>query len=181
METTLNPATPAVWPSFPAGTEIQIVKLDPDGNEAIRYPGVVVEGPFPAPWLTLRATWVTRALDIDGLLFIPGDRLHEFFSPAHPFNVFSVFSPAGALRGWYANVTYPSRLDIATSPPTLYWHDLYLDVIALPSGEVVVRDEDELDESGLLHTDPTLHADIVAAHHELLRLVAARTFPFHEQ
>jgi hypothetical protein len=173
--------TPSTWPVFSPGTEVQIVKLGPDGTEVTRYPGVVVDGEFPVPWLVLCATWVSRAYDLDGLLFVPGDRLHEFFSPTHPFNVFSVFSPEGTLRGWYANVTYPSRLDHTTDPPTLYWHDLYLDVIFLPNGEPIVRDEDELADSDLLITNPALHAAIVATRDELLRLCRTHEFPFHER
>jgi len=77
-------------------------------------------------------------------------------------------------------VTYPSRLDTTTNPFTLSWHDLYLDVVALPGGTVVVRDEDELDAAGLMSSDPQLHAEILAARDELLRRFQAREFPFHE-
>lgn len=182
MEMPFSTTTPATWPDLSPGTELQIVKLDPEGNEVTRYPGFVVEGEHPAPWLVLRATWVSRAYDLDGLLFLPGDRLHEFFSPIHPYNVFSVFSPEGTLRGWYANVTYPSRLDLTTTPPTLFWHDLYLDIIALPtSTNPIIRDQDELDDSGLRETNPTLYNAIIATHHDLLHLCRTREFPFHER
>jgi predicted RNA-binding protein associated with RNAse of E/G family len=157
-----------------------VVKLDPAGTEVARYPAVVIAAGAPPPWVAVRATWVSRSHNLNGLRFIAGDRLHEFFSPRHPFNVFSVWSPDGTLRGWYANVTYPSRLDAETTPYTLYWHDLYLDVVALPDGRAVVRDEDELAEAALATADPALHAAILAARDELLRRVAARAFPFHE-
>lgn len=176
-----TPTPPATWPPLASGATLQIVKLNPMGIEAARYPGVVMAEECPDPWIGLRATWVTPKLSIDGLRLVPGDRLHEFFSPVHPFNVFSVFSPEGALRGWYANVTFPTRLDPLTEPPTLIWHDLYLDLIALPTGETTIRDEDELADSGLAHWDPTLHATIVAACDELMRLYRAREFPFHER
>src|SRR5262245_14561707 len=112
------------WPVLPIGATLRIVKLSPEGDEVAIYPGVVIEAGAPSPWVALRATWVSRQHNLDGLLFVPDDTLHEFFSPAHPFNVFSVFAPDGTLRGWYANVTYPSRLDTTTDPFTLYWHDL---------------------------------------------------------
>ncbi|MEA2528551.1 MAG: hypothetical protein QOG89_195 [Thermomicrobiales bacterium] len=169
------------WPVLPLGTTLRIVKLAPDGAEVTSYPGVVVEAGAPSPWVAVRATWVSRLHNLDGLLFVPGDTLHEFFSPAHPFNLFSVFAPDGTLRGWYANVTYPSRLDASTDPCTLSWHDLYLDVVALPDGTVVVRDEDELAAAGLLASDPALHAQILTVRDELLRRCKARQFPFHEQ
>jgi hypothetical protein len=175
--------TPAAeaWPALPVGTELTIVKLAPDGERVTTYPAWVIEAGAPEPWIAARADWVRKVVELDGLRFIPGDRLHEFFSPAHPFNLFSVWSPEGALRGWYANVTYPTRLDVSTSPATLYWHDLYVDVIGLPDGVVVVRDEDELDEARVAESDPALYALITAARDELLRRLAARHFPFHER
>src|SRR4051812_15170791 len=130
-----------VWPDLPPGTALIVVKLDPDGIEVARYPGVVIDVGVPSPWVAVQAQWVSREYNLDGLLFVLGDTLHEFFSSEDRFNVFSVFTPKGQLRGWYANVTYPSRIDPSTEPQTLYWHDLYIDVIALPDGRVVVRDE----------------------------------------
>src|SRR5262245_42684261 len=168
------------WPAIPLGTMLRIVKLAPDGEEVASYPGIVIDAGAPPPWLALRATWGSREHNLDGLRFVPGDTLHEFFSPLDPFNLFSVFAPDGTLRGWYANVTHPSRLDTTTDPFTLYWHDLYLDVVALPDGTVVVRDEEELDAAELLTTDPALHATILTARDELIRRGRARIFPFHE-
>jgi hypothetical protein len=168
------------WPVLPAGTELRIVKLGPNGNEVTSYPGRVIECDAPEPWVVARADWVLKSIEMDGLRFVPGDRLHEFFSPANPFNVFSVWSPEGVLRGWYANVTHAARLDLATDLISLYWHDLYIDVIALPNGVVTVRDEDELDEAGLASSDPNLHAMILRTRDGLLRLFADRAFPFHE-
>lgn len=175
------PLPPVRWPAIPLGTTLRIVKLAPDGSEVTSYPGVTIDAGAPRPWLALRATWVSREHNLDGLRFVPGDTLHEFFSPHHPFNLFSVFAPDGALRGWYANVTYPSRLNTSTDPFSLFWHDLYVDVVALPAGTVVVRDEDELAAAGLLDSDPALHAEILAARDEVLRRYSAREFPFHER
>ena len=169
--------TSATWPSLVPGTLLTIVKLAPDGAEVTRYPGRALAA-VPAPWLAVEARWVNRRVDLDGLSFVPGDTLWEYFSPAHPFNVFAVHAPGGALRGWYANVTHPAALDPAAAPPTLIWHDLYLDLVAFPDGRAVVRDEDELAESGLAAADPALHAAILAARDELLALFAARAFPF---
>jgi predicted RNA-binding protein associated with RNAse of E/G family len=168
------------WPDLPPGTPLTVVKLDPDGSEVTRYPGVVIDAGAPAPWVAVQAVWVSREYNLDGLLFIAGDVMHEFFSPADRFNVFSVFTPDGQLRGWYANVTHPSRLDSETHPMTLFWHDLYIDVIALPDGRIVVRDEDELEESGLRERDPDLYDAIVGTRDEIFARVQNRAFPFHE-
>ncbi|MGI8476681.1 MAG: DUF402 domain-containing protein [Thermomicrobiales bacterium] len=145
------------------------------------YPGWIVDAGAPGPWIAARADWVKRVVEMDGLRFVPGDRLHEFFSPLHPFNVFSVFSPEGELHGWYANVTHPTTIDCSTEPPTLRWHDLYLDVIVLPDGAITVRDEDELDESRLIEHEPELHALILATKDHLVELARRLAFPFHER
>jgi len=169
------------WPPLPPGTHLTVVKLDPGGEEVTRYPGVVVDARAPAPWLVVEARWVNRLVDLNGLRFATGDTLHEFFSPDEWFNAFAVFAPDGTLRGWYANVTHPTTLDPMTDPSTVFWHDLYLDVVALPDGAATVRDEDELAEADLATTDPALHATILAARDEILRRVAARAFPFHQR
>ena len=168
------------WPDLLPGTPLQIVKLAPDGTETTRYPGLVVEAGAPVPWVAVQATWTSRFHDLNGLHFVAGDTLHEFFSPREPFNAFSVWAPDGRLRGWYANVTHPARLETATDPFTLFWHDLYLDVVALPDGTTVVRDEDELAEAGIAATDPDLHALILSARDELLARRRAGDVPFHE-
>jgi predicted RNA-binding protein associated with RNAse of E/G family len=141
----------------------------------------VLAADAPAPWLVAEARWTMREVATAGLRFMPGDTLHEFFSPDHWFNVFSVFAPDGALRGWYANVTHPATVDFAASPAILTWHDLYVDVILLPDRDPETLDEDELAASGLASTDPGLHARILATRDELLRLARARAFPFHER
>jgi hypothetical protein len=54
-------------------------------------------------------------------------------------------------------------------------------LIALPNGVYVVRDEDELEESGLATSDPALHKLILDTRDELIRLFEHRAFPFHER
>jgi hypothetical protein len=169
------------WSELPRGSAIEVVKLRPDGSEATRYPGSVIEALSAGLWLAVEARWTMGEIALDGLRFVPGDRLHEYFSSEHPFNVFAIFSPEGALRGWYANVTYPSWIEWGRSLPVLFWHDLYVDVIALPSGITSVRDEDELAEAAPSFTDPDLEGMILEARDELLRRVARREFPFHDR
>lgn len=171
------PVGPA-WPPFPTGTGLNVVKLGPDGSEVTRYQGFVRATTDNATWVVVEARWTNRQVDLDGLSFIPGDLLLEYFSPVHPFNAFAVYAPEGHLRGWYANVTYPSTMDPTTGPATLFWHDLYLDVIAVPDGAILVLDEDELEESGLARTDPGLHRAIVAAKDEIVRRVRVGELPF---
>ncbi len=171
---------PGAWPPLSPGTALTVVKLAPDGSEVVRYPGRVVDAGAPPPWVAVRARWVNRSVALDGLRFEPGDTLHEFFSPADRFNAFAVFAPGGELRGWYANVTHPATLDAGAQPPTLTWHDLWVDVVGLPSGEVAVRDEDELAAAGLGEREPALAAAIAAARDELVARLRRRAFPFHQ-
>ena len=169
------------WPHLEVGRAVTVLKLHPDGREGARYPGVVVASRLPAPWVSVEARWTQGLVEVSGLRFETGDTLIEHFSPAHPFNAFQVLAPDGAPRGWYANVTYPARLDTSTDPWTVTWPDLYLDVVALPDGSYAVRDEDELAEADLLSTDPVLHGAILAAGAELVARFRRRDMPFHER
>ena len=152
----------ASWPTPVEGATYRIVKLSPEGEAVTEYPGVTLPERSAGRWLCVEAEWTFRSLNIDGLIFEPGDRLLEWFSPDHWFNVFAVHAPDGEYRGCYANVTYPAIFDPETLPPTVAWHDLWLDVILLPDGTSILRDEDELEESGLIDRDPVLHARIMA-------------------
>lgn len=177
---TVEPAARTDWPAPDAALALRVVKLHPDGHVVTEYPGTLVPDAAPAPWVCVRAVWDNRVVALDGLEFHPGDILLEYFSPVHWFNVFAVHAPGpdGFLRGWYANVTYPTGYDPATAPPTLTWHDLYLDVVAVPDGRITVRDEDELEESGLATADPALHRRIVEAREAILRAIGEGAFPF---
>ena len=168
----------ADWTALAVGDALSIVKLAPDGSEVVRYPGEVVARVEPGSWVVVQAVWTYRQIDVEGLTFSPGDVLLEWFSPRHGFNAFAVHAASGAFRGWYANVTHPARLDPDSSPPTLAWHDLYLDVVALPNGARIVCDEDELAASGLMPSNPRLYARILLARDEILDRLERRAVPF---
>jgi hypothetical protein len=169
--------TTGAWSSLLPGAELTIVKLAPDGSEAARYQGEVVDH-YRDSWVLVLATWTNRTIDVGGLSFSLGDNLLEWFSPQHPFNAFAVFSPADQLKGWYANVTHPARLDATQDPPNLIWHDLFLDLVGLTDGSFTIRDEDELLASGLSHAEPELYARILEAQSELIRRFEHRLTPF---
>jgi hypothetical protein len=173
-----SPVEKADWAKLRPGMQLTIVKLAPGGEEAARYEGEVMAADTPDPWVIVRAVWTYRLVELDGLSFQPGDVLREWFSPEHPFNAFAVFSPDGFFRGWYANVAYPARLDRRVSPPLLIWHDLYVDLVGLPDGSYTMRDDDELEASGLSTADAALYRRIVAARAELVRRFEAGLPPF---
>jgi hypothetical protein len=168
---------PPDWAALVPGDRLTIVKLHPDGTEAARYPGEVITAAADA-WLVVQARWAIAAIDLDGLTLDPGDELREWFSPLHPFNAFAVLTPEPRLKGWYANVTHPSWLDRGADPPELVWHDLFVDLVGFPDGRFVMRDDDELRDSGLECDDPALYQRVVAARAELIRRFTQRLPPF---
>ncbi len=130
---------PTSWPAVPTGAQLKVVKLAPDGATAATYPATSMATAAPAPWIALSAVWTHGFVDLDGLRFVPGDQLVEYFSPRDPYNAFVVYAPDGALRGWYANVTYPAALERRDGRWTLTWHDLYVDLVMLPDGRTCTR------------------------------------------
>ncbi|MFT4036874.1 MAG: DUF402 domain-containing protein [Thermomicrobiales bacterium] len=158
-------ADPARWDALGAGDQVTVIKHTPEGEEAARYEATVVGWSADRVWLGVRATWTFRRYELDGLVFAPGDELIEWFSPHEPYNAFGVIAPGGALRGWYANVTYPAYLRRATTEDRLelVWHDLYLDLVGLPDGSYIIRDEDELADAHVAESSPLLHEEILAA------------------
>ncbi|MGD9712911.1 MAG: DUF402 domain-containing protein [Thermomicrobiales bacterium] len=173
MPSPLQPVCENAWADIPFDTEIDIAKLAPDGREVTRYPGRVIASPDPV-WLVAEAMWTRPEMEIEGLRFVRGDRLIESFSHQFPFNAFCVIDPNAAVRGWYANVTWPSWIDLE-GKPVLYWHDLYIDLIGRPSGDFTIMDEDELADASV---DPVVRAMIDEARDELVRRFRLREMPF---
>jgi hypothetical protein len=154
--------------------EWTVAKLRPDGSVAARYEAVELSA--PDGWIAVRAMWIYGRVDIGYFAFETGDVLNEYFSLDRYYNAFATFRSTGEFVGWYCNVTYPTIV----CDRELHWHDLYVDILVLPGGDVVVLDEDDLEESGLAASDPVLYATIVAARDELLALIAANGYPFSE-
>ena len=163
-----------------AGDRVRIVKLRPDGSEAASYDGVELPGPFPEDWRGFRAEWTMGSIVAGGLVFAVGDYLHEYFSPTAWFDSFTLFGPDGRLKGWYANVAWPATFEPGPDCETVVWQDLYVDLIAFPDSSFVILDEDELDASGLVESEPDLVALIVAARDTMIERFRNRDFPFHE-
>ncbi len=168
----------ATWASLECGDRLNVVKLAPGGSDVARYPGTVIARENAGEWVVVQAVWEYQQIDVAGLTFAPDDVLKEWFSPHHDFNAFALHTANGVFKGWYANVTYPARLNAETAPPTLSWHDLYVDVIAMPDGTTIVCDEDELAASGLEKGDPRLHRRILRARDEILHRLDRRVAPF---
>jgi protein associated with RNAse G/E len=166
--------SPSASSGISAGEEMRIVKLSPDGNEAATYNGTLVHS-HPG-WLVVRATWTFRRMALGYMTFEPGDYLLEYFATERPFNAFVLFSPQDEFKGWYCNITYPSTVE----DYTLYWHDLYVDVIQKADGTILVLDEDELEASGLERHDPALHTMILDARDLVVEKMRTQAYPFSE-
>jgi hypothetical protein len=177
-ELPLSGATIDAWSALRPNAMLTVVKLAPDGSEAARYPGKVAAGIEDDGWVVVEATWTHGTMELDGLEFRAGDRLLEWFSPRHPINAFAVLTSGGHLKGWYANVARPARLDLSTDPPGLIWHDLFVDLVGLPDKTFTMRDDDELQASGLHQLDPELHDGILMARCELIRRFEGELPPF---
>ena len=166
------------WPALSPGTGVEIAKLHSDGIESTRYTGVVLDHTEHPDWVVIAAQWTRASVHLDGLDFLPGDHLREYFSHWHWFNVFEVIAPDGRTRGWYANVTYPAWMGECQGLTTVYWHDLIVDLIVLPDGAMTVRDEDELEEAGIIGD---LLQQIVNSRDALVQLAQTRAFPFERE
>jgi hypothetical protein len=156
------------------GIDVTIVKQRPDGTEAASYPGTLVDA--PRGWLVARASWQFRRMDLGYMTFDPGDYLLEYFPLTEPFNAFALFSAGDAFKGWYCNVTYPTTV----RGRFIYWHDLYVDVILQPDGEILILDEDELAEAGIAQSDPNLHRLILDGKQRILDRIVHGDYPFAE-
>jgi hypothetical protein len=168
----------ADWELLTPGTTVEMVKRQIDGEDRARYPGMIQPTLARDPWVEIEALWTTPSVTQGPLTFSPGDVIREFYSWRHPYNAFSVYSPQGVHKGWYANVTYPSFIEMQRGEPVVIWQDMLLDVVADAAGEYEVLDEDELAASGLATTDPDLHCMILEARDEILKELRNRTGPF---
>lgn len=166
----------ALWDELAPGDVVTVVKRDHGDLETARYQGTVVRSPLPSPWITVRAPWVLPDTDQGGLVLATGDTLDEHFSPEHPFNAFAVISPEGELKGWYANVTEPARLERVGDELVLTWIDLILDLVRFTDGTISTLDGDEFEVA--MKDDPFRRAMIFAAGTELKEAALAGEVPF---
>ena len=119
--------------------QVIVRKLDHTGREVFAYPARVVARAPQA--IVLSARWDRPPMKLEYVCLETGDRWLETFYADRWYNVFVVRAADGSLKGWYANVTHPARLDAEH----LEWDDLLLDVWMNARGETLVLDEEEFD------------------------------------
>ena len=152
---------------------ITVHKLDAAGREVWSYTGhLLARG---ATWVRLEAA--AQLFDRDeiafpGLTLRRGDRMVETFYADRWYNVFCVYDgAAGALKGWYCNITRPARLEAKD----VRAEDLALDLLVYPKGGDLVLDEDEFDALELTPAEQSTARQALA---DLRDLAARRQGPF---
>ncbi|EGX57038.1 hypothetical protein SZN_24790 [Streptomyces zinciresistens K42] len=150
----------------PRRVEVVLVKA---GRTKIRYGGELIAD--DGTRVTVRAPWSGAGVrDFGFVRFEPGDVFTEHYWRDRWYAVKEVRDAAGALKGWYCDITRPAVL----SGAELVVEDLDLDLWCPADGSGVLRlDEDEFAASGLAEADPRAAAAAVTALDELEVLATA--------
>jgi hypothetical protein len=122
---------------YKVGHHITVIKLNPQGEEKIRYSGRIVE--HLANGVVLLANWTLPMQDLGYTRFEPQDQFREYYYTNRWFNIFSISSAIGIHKGWYCNIAEPVQL----GRDSIWQVDLLLDVWVNPAGEPLILDEDE--------------------------------------
>jgi predicted RNA-binding protein associated with RNAse of E/G family len=124
--------------------DITVIKLNPQGEEAWRYEGRLIE--------QTGTQWVLEALfnaddrPFMGTTLKRGDRFVETYFTDRWFNVFEIYDREdGAFKGWYGNVSTPAKI----VDSRIEYRDLLLDVWMDPDGTQTILDEDEFEAARL--------------------------------
>ncbi|HEX7736973.1 MAG TPA: DUF402 domain-containing protein [Ktedonobacteraceae bacterium] len=147
-----------------------VIKLNPLGEEKIRYPAEVATRLKNG--IVLEACWKQARRDLGYTTFEPGDRFLEYFYSDRWFNIFDIATADGQRKGWYCNIAAPAHVDAARVEQV----DLLLDVWVSPDGQPLILDEDEFAADDTLTEEQRRGA--LRGLQELLALIAARQEPF---
>lgn len=123
-----------------------IHKHDHHGARKVSYHGVVISQ--NAREIIVHAEWRFPTQTLPYATLTAGDLFIETFYFDRWYNVFEIRSAAGALKGWYANITRPTYLTDEVEP-ALVWEDVELDLWMSPAGEMLTLDEDEFEAAHL--------------------------------
>jgi predicted RNA-binding protein associated with RNAse of E/G family len=125
--------------------------------------------------VTVTAPWsLPTVRDFGFVAFAPGDVFTEHYWRDRWYAVKEVRDPAGALKGWYCDITRPVAVDGAVLTSV----DLDLDLWVSADGSDVRRlDEDEFAASGLAASDPRAAAMASEALDDLERIALAGGLP----
>jgi len=116
---------------------MRIHKCDHRGQPRVSYDGELIA--HDGPRITLRARWTLPARTLPYVTLEPGDVFIETFYTDRWYNVFEIHGPDGTLKGWYADICRPARLE----GDALSWDDLALDIWMDPDGTMQILDQEE--------------------------------------
>ena len=154
------------------GQQLTVHKNDALGQPVMTWGGLVVA--HDEDRITLEAEFNRSFYDLGLFVLEKGDLFRETYYFDRWWNVFEVRSPGGELRGWYCNITRPARL----VGLDLYYNDLALDLLILPTGEVRLDDEDEFAALHLEEHDPQAFYAAQQAVTQIRTLLAEHRPPF---
>lgn len=147
-------------------SKVLVRKLDHRGREQTTYEAEITHR--DAHCVVMPVLWTRKEIVTGYTTFAPGDLLIETFYTDRWYNVMELRAPDDTLKGWYANITRPTRV----RDSEVEWEDLKLDVWMSASGDALVLDEEEFDAiSGELQPDEaiTARAAVHGLVEELLR------------
>lgn len=153
-----------------ADERVVVRKLHPDGDEAFRWVGHLLEGDEDGAVLVARFSGPPG--DLGYLTLEHSDLFVEFYYFRRWFNVFQVYSNLGELKGWYCNVSTPATM----SQGELLYTDLVLDVFVDPAGRYQVLDQEDYQRQSQ-HYSPDLATGAEAGLRALLELAAHGALP----
>ncbi|MFG3103745.1 DUF402 domain-containing protein [Streptomyces sp. NPDC048182] len=155
----------------PEGPVLEVV-LVKAGRTKIRYPARLLRD--DGTRLAVRAPWAGAGVrDFGFVRFEPGDVFTEYYWRDRWYAVKEVRDGAGALKGWYCDVTRPA----VRGGGEVVVEDLDLDLwCGVDRADVRRLDEDEFAASGLAERDPEAAAAATAALDELERLARGDGF-----
>ena len=152
---------------------ITVRLLKPGKGTTVSYTGDLLRQ--EPGYLLIHARWERPRLDLGYVVFEPGDRFYEHFYTERWYNIFELRGDAGALKGWYCNITRPAHVE----GDTITSEDLELDLFVAPDRTRILRlDLDEFAARGLDTSDPAAHAAALAALDQLERMAREGAPPF---
>jgi len=159
----------------PGGTPVRVDSLKDDGRLHRSWPARLVSR--AGSLLVLEGVFETEVRHRLLGTIAAGTRSTEYYWTDRWYSVFRFREPDGPLRNYYCNINRPAEFD----GRTLSFVDLDIDVLVAPDFSHAVLDEEEFETHARQfgYTDEVL-GRVAEARDELIRLIEARDFPFHE-
>lgn len=149
---------------------MHVIKKDAYGNVKWQYQAEPVQG--GDTWLLLQAYFDIDDRDDGYFVWQKGDLFYEWYFTDRWYNINKIHDRhTGEVRGWYVNITRPSRWDANT----LEWEDLELDVFVYPDGDLILKDEEAFNA---LRISAEEHNLAIAAMNEIFTMAMQGIAPF---